>query len=72
MRTEIEKQQIKRVIVHFNCQERRKKKQKINHRRQSNHYRPTRAALCEREHGYTSSETMNDQIRPPEGVACAT
>jgi hypothetical protein len=33
MRTEIEKQQTKRIIVHFNCQERRKKKQKINHRR---------------------------------------
>jgi hypothetical protein len=62
--TEIEKQQTKRTIVHFNYQERDKKEKKwkqIDHQRQFNHYKTTCATLCERKHNGASRETMDGQ-----------
>jgi hypothetical protein len=61
MRTEIEKQQTKRIIVHFNSQEREKKEKtkKIDHRRQSNRYKPTRSTLYGRGHDCASKETVD-------------
>jgi len=64
MRTEIDKQQTKRIIVHFSCQKREKKEkiQTIDHRQQSNHYPSTRATPYERGNDCASRKTVDDQI----------
>jgi len=65
-----DKQQTKRTIVYFSFKEREKKEktQTIYHQRQSNHYLFTRATSCGRGHDCAFSETMNDQIWPPESI----
>jgi len=52
-----DKQQTKRIIVHFSYREREKKEktQTINHWLQFNHYLSTRATPCERVHECTSN-----------------
>jgi hypothetical protein len=72
MRTKIEWQQTKRIIVHFSYQEREKKEKKIDHSRQSNYYKLTCATTCGRGHDCITRETTNDQIWPPGGVTRAT
>jgi len=64
IRTEIDKQQTKRTIVHFSCQKRemKEKVQTIDHRQQSNHYPSIHAIPCEKGNDCASRETVDDQI----------